>query len=166
MSKWRTRALCSLAGAFVIAGGASIISFNMSENDVVTLMQQPGMMGSTDGDLTAPGPALIHPRNNGSMARRVAHYARDLGAVPLEQIVRTMTSLPARVFGFEDRGEIRAGAFADIVIFDLARVADRASFEKPHELSEGFDWVIVNGQVARRDGEFTGARAGRVLKRN
>ena len=119
--------------------------------------------GATLGE--APGPALIHPRNNGSMARRVGHYARDLGVAPLEQMVRTMTSLPARVFGFEDRGEIRAGAFADIVVFDLARVADRATFDKPHELSDGFDWVIVNGQVARRDGTFTGARSGRVLKR-
>jgi N-acyl-D-aspartate/D-glutamate deacylase len=76
-----------------------------------------------------------------------------------------MTSLPARVFGFEDRGEIRVGAFADLVVFDLQRVQDRATYERPHELSEGFDWVIVNGQIARREGEFTGARAGRVLKK-
>jgi N-acyl-D-aspartate/D-glutamate deacylase len=120
-------------------------------------------MGSSDGDLTAPGPSRSHPRNNGSGARRISRYVRERGTVSLEHAVRTMTSLPARVFGFEDRGEIRAGAFADLVIFDLNRVQDRATYENPHLLSEGFDWVIVNGQVARREGEFTGVRAGRVL---
>ena len=80
--------------------------------------------------------------------------------------MRTATSLPARVFGFQDRGEIRAGAFADIVIFDPAKVVDRATYSDPHQLSEGFDWVLVNGQIARREGEFTGTRAGRVLRRN
>jgi N-acyl-D-aspartate/D-glutamate deacylase len=76
-----------------------------------------------------------------------------------------MTSLPARVFGFVDRGEIRPGAFADIVIFDPARVIDKATYAKPHELAEGVDWVIVTGQVERKEGEFTGARGGRVLRK-
>ena len=147
----------------VIAGNASIISFNMSEDDIATLMRQPWMMGSSDGDLTPPGLTRSHPRNNGSAARRISRYVRERGTVSLEHAVRTMTSLPARVFGFQDRGEIRAGAFADLVIFDVARVQDRATYENPHLLSEGFDWVIVNGQIARREGEFTGVRAGRVL---
>jgi N-acyl-D-amino-acid deacylase len=76
-----------------------------------------------------------------------------------------MTSLPAHVFGIDDRGEIRAGAFADVLVFDLAKVKDTATYQRPHEMSEGFDWVIVNGQIARREGEFTGVRAGRVLRR-
>ena len=100
------------------------------------------------------------------MARRISHYVRDAGAVSLEHAVRTMTSLPAHVFGFEDRGEIRAGAFADVVVFDLPRVHDRATYQTPHELAEGFDWVIVNGQIARKDGQFTGVRAGQVLKKS
>ena len=149
----------------VIAGGASIISFNMSEDDIETILRQPWTMGSSDGDLTAPSPTLIHPRNNGAMARRLSRYVRERGTVSLEQAVRAMTSLPAHVFGFADRGEIRAGAFADLVVFDLNKVQDRATYETPHVLAEGFDWVIVNGQIARRDGAFTGARAGRVLTR-
>jgi N-acyl-D-aspartate/D-glutamate deacylase len=149
----------------VIAGGASIISFNMSEDDIETLMRQPWMMGSTDGDLVAAGAGLIHPRNNGSMARRLSRYVRERSVLTLERAVQGMTGLPARVFGFADRGEIRAGAFADIVIFDLARVNDRATYEKPHEMADGFDWVIVNGRVARREGEFTGARGGVVLRK-
>jgi N-acyl-D-aspartate/D-glutamate deacylase len=128
-------------------------------------MRQPWTMGSSDGGLTAPSANQTHPRNNGAFARRIARYVRERHVVTLEQSVRAMTSLPAAVFGFTDRGEIRPGAFADLVVFDLAKVQDKATYQSPHEMSEGFDWVIVNGQVARREGEFTGQRAGRVLKR-
>lgn len=149
----------------VIAGGSSIISFNMNEDDIATIMRQPWTMGSSDGDLVAPSATQSHPRNNGAMARRISRYVRERQAVSLEHAVRSMTSLPARVFGFEDRGEIRAGAFADVLVFDLAKVQDKATYQSPHEMAEGFDWILVNGQVVRRDGEFTGVRAGRVLKR-
>ena len=71
-----------------------------------------------------------------------------------------MTSLPAHVFGFTGRGEIREGAFADILIFDPAKITDRATYQSPHQMAEGVDWVIVNGQIARREGEFTGVRGG------
>jgi len=149
----------------VIAGGASIVSFNMSEKDIVAMMQQPWTMGSSDGGISLPGPSLPHPRSNGAFARRLGVYVRERKVISLEQSVRTMTSLTARVFGFTDRGEIRPGAFADIVIFDPAKVVDKATYTKPYELAEGIDWVIVNGQVERREGEFTGTRAGRVLRR-
>jgi N-acyl-D-aspartate/D-glutamate deacylase len=75
-----------------------------------------------------------------------------------------MTSLPAQVFGFTDRGELRPGAFADIVIFDPAKVQDLATYDDPHQIAVGMDWVIVNGQVAKQDGEFKSARGGRVLR--
>jgi N-acyl-D-amino-acid deacylase len=150
----------------VLAGGASIVSFNMSEDDIATIMRQPWTMASSDGGLTTAGSGQPHPRNNGALARRIARYVRERGVISLEHAVRTATSLPARVFGFPDRGEIRSGAFADIVIFDPAKVVDRATYSDPHQLSEGFDWVLVNGQIARREGEFTGVRAGRVLRRN
>jgi N-acyl-D-aspartate/D-glutamate deacylase len=75
-----------------------------------------------------------------------------------------MTSLPAHVFGLDDRGDIRPGAFADLVVFDLKNVVDRATYADPFQLADGMDWVIVNGVVARQNGEFTGARSGRVLK--
>ena len=149
----------------VLAGGASIVSFNMSEDDIETIMRQSWTMGSSDGGLSLPSPNQTHPRSNGAMARRISRYVRERGTVTLEHAVRTMTSLPAKVFGFVDRGEIRPGAFADIVIFDLAKVQDKATYESPHQMAEGFDWVIVNGQISRREGEFTGARGGRVLKR-
>ena len=149
----------------VMTGGMSIISFNMDEDDIATIMRQPWTMGSSDGDLVAPSATQSHPRNNGAMARRISRYVRDRPTVSLEHAIRSMTSLPAHVFGIEDRGEIRPGAFADIVVFDLAKVQDKATYQSPHEMSEGFDWVIVNGQIARQEGTFTGVRAGKILKK-
>jgi N-acyl-D-amino-acid deacylase len=149
----------------VLAGGASIVSFNMSEADIEHLMRQPWTMASSDGGLSLPGPSRPHPRGNGAFARRLARYVRDRGVLTLESAVRGMTSLPAQIFGFADRGELRPGAFADIVIFDLAKVVEKATYQDPHQMAEGLDWVLVNGAVAKREGEYTGVRAGRVLRR-
>jgi N-acyl-D-amino-acid deacylase len=148
----------------VLAGGASIVSFNMSEDDIERIMRQPWTMGSSDGALTPPGAGQPHPRGNGAFARRVAMYVRDKHVLTLEDAVRAMTSLTAHVFSLRDRGEIRAGAFADVVIFDPSKVQDRATYSSPHELADGIDWVIVNGQVERKEGQFTGVRAGRVVR--
>ncbi len=149
----------------LLAGGASIVSFNMSDEDIDRIMQQPWTMASSDGGLSEPGEGQPHPRGNGAFARRLARFVRERGVIPLEHAIRTATSLPARVFGLADRGEIRAGAFADLAIFDLARVQDRATYPDPHQMSVGFDWVLVNGRVAVREAEFTSARAGLVLRR-
>ncbi len=153
------------AADIILAGGASIVSHNMSEDDVATIMRQPWTMASSDGGLTLPGAGRPHPRNNGAFARRLAHYVREKRVISLDEAVRTATSLPARVFGLTARGELREGAFADVIVFDLARVADRATFESPHEMATGMDWVLVNGRVVVKDGAFTGERAGKVLKR-
>ena len=153
------------AADIVIAGGASIVSFNMSEQDIELIMRQPWTMASSDGGLSLPGPSMPHPRNNGAFARRLGVYVRERGVLALDDAVRKMTSLPASVFGIEGRGEVREGAFADLVVFDPAKVTDRATYQNPHALAEGMDWVIVNGVVARKDGEFTGARGGKVLRK-
>jgi N-acyl-D-aspartate/D-glutamate deacylase len=89
---------------------------------------------------------------------------RERGAIDLPAAIRSMTTLPATVFGMKDRGQLRPGAFADVLIFDLAKVNDAATYEKPHQLAEGMTEIIVNGEVARRDGKFTAALAGRVLR--
>lgn len=149
----------------ILAGGASIVSFNMSEGDIETLMRQPWTMASSDGGLSLPGPSRPHPRGNGAFARRLQRYVRERGVLSLESAIRGMTSLPAQVFGFQDRGEIRPGAFADLVIFDPSRIIEKATYQDPHQMAEGIDWAIVNGQIAKREGEYTSSRAGRVLKR-
>ncbi len=145
-------------------GGAAVISFNMIERDIETLMRQPWTMTSTDGFLAAPGQGF-HPRGNGTYARKLSRYVIERKTVSLSQAIHSMTGLPASVFRMDDRGTIRPGAMADIVVFDLDRVTDRATYLEPYQLSEGMVYVMVNGELAIDGGEFTGAVAGRVLTR-
>jgi N-acyl-D-aspartate/D-glutamate deacylase len=145
-------------------GDASLVSFNMSEADIESIMRQPWNMTCTDGDLVRMGEGVPHPRAYGAFARKLKRYVRERNAIDIAAAVRSMTSLPATVYGLKDRGQLRAGAFADILIFDLAKINDAATYDKPHQLSEGFDDIIVNGELARRNGRFTSALAGRVLR--
>lgn len=146
-------------------GGVSIVSYNMHDDDVETLMVQPWTMTSSDGGLGPMGVGVPHPRSYGAFARKIAVYARDREVVGLEDAIRSMTSLPAMVFDMPDRGVVREGAIADLVIFDLEAVDDVATFTDPHHYSEGMVHVFVNGVAAIRDGAFTGERPGRVLRR-
>ena len=145
-------------------GDASLVSFNMSEGDIEGIMRQPWTMTCTDGDLVPMGEGVPHPRAYGAFARKLKKYVRERNAVDIAAAVRSMTTLPSTVFGLKDRGQLRAGAFADVLIFDLAKVNDAATYDKPHQLSEGFDDIIVNGELARRNGTFTTSLAGRVLR--
>jgi N-acyl-D-amino-acid deacylase len=149
----------------VRAGGASIVSFNMLDADVELLMRQPWTMTASDGELVPFGQGVPHPRAYGTFARKLGVYARDRGTVDLAAAVRSMTSLPATVFGLRDRGLLREGAVADLVVFDLARVRDPADFQRPHQLAEGMVHVIVDGQFAIDSGRFAPKLAGRVLRR-
>jgi N-acyl-D-amino-acid deacylase len=146
-------------------GNASIVSFNMSDQDIRHIMTRPYTMASSDGGLTMPGAGQPHPRNNGAFARRLALYVRDRGVIGLEFAIRTMTSLPATVFGLKNRGVIREGAIADVVVFDLAAIRDRATYTDPHQIAEGMSWVLVNGVPVIANGKFTEALPGRVLSR-
>lgn len=143
----------------------SIVSFNMSEDDIADLMRQPYTMTSSDGGLVEMGEGKPHPRNYGSFARKLARYVRERGTVTLEHAVRSMTSLPAAVFGLTGRGCIRVGSVADIVVFDPARVMERSTYTDPHHLAEGMAYVLVNGQVVIDAGSFTAALPGKVLRR-
>jgi N-acyl-D-amino-acid deacylase len=145
-------------------GDASLVSFNMSEGDIERIMRQPWTMTCTDGDLVRMGQGVPHPRAYGAFARKLKRYVHERGAMDIAAAIRSMTTLPAAVFGLKDRGQLRAGAFADVLIFDPSKVNDAATYDKPHQLSEGFNDIIVNGELARRDGRFTTALAGRVLR--
>ena len=145
-------------------GDASLVSFNMSEEDIEQIMRQPWTMTCTDGDLVEMGVGKPHPRAYGAFARKLKRYVRERSTIDIATAIRTMTSLPATVFGLKDRGQIRAGAFADLLIFDLAQVNDAATYQDPHRFAEGFTDILVNGQWARRDAAFTPALPGRVLR--
>ena len=153
------------AAGLLRRGSVGIISYNMLEDDVRTLMVQPWNMTSSDGGLAPWGEGVPHPRSYGAFPRKIRYYVVEEGVVDLAAAVRSMTSLPAQIFRIPDRGTIRAGAYADIVVFDLARVNDPATFTEPHQLAEGMVEVYVNGEAALSRGEFTGRRPGRILRR-
>src|SRR5688572_28106251 len=145
-------------------GDASLVSFNMSEGDIEGIMKQPWTMTCTDGDLVRMGEGVPHPRAYGAFARKLKKYVVERGTLDVADAVRSMTTLPAAVFGLKDRGQLRAGAYADVLIFDLEKVNDPATYDRPHQLAEGMDDIIVNGEVARRGGRFTTALSGKVLR--
>lgn len=146
-------------------GGPGIISFNMHEDDIRTLMRQPWTMTASDGSLPRMGVGFPHPRAYGTFPRKLRRYALDGDAVDLAAAIRSMTSLPATVFRMKDRGILRAGAIADITVFDPARITDSATFQDPHQLSEGVVHVLIGGRFAVRDGRLTQDRLGEVLNR-
>lgn len=142
-----------------------IVSFNMDEQDIVTLMRQPWTMTASDGDLTPMDEGVPHPRGYGTFPRKLRRYVVEEGVVDLAAGVRSMTTLPAAVFRMQGRGELRPGAVADVVVFDLDRVRDRATYDRPHQLSEGMVHVLVGGDFAIEDGRFTSRKLGTVLSR-
>jgi N-acyl-D-amino-acid deacylase len=145
-------------------GGARLRGFSMAELDVEAYAAQPWVATSTDGDITLPedGPTA-HARFYGSFPRKIRRYALERGIISLEDAVRSMTSLAAQILGLRDRGLVREGHAADLVVFDPERLNDRATFAEPHRHSEGVEVVLVNGVPVLRDGRVTGALAGRVL---
>jgi N-acyl-D-amino-acid deacylase len=134
----------------------------LDEDDVRRILMFPHTMIGSDG---LPHDQHPHPRLWGAFPRVLGHYARDLGLLTLEDAVRRMTSLPAACLGLADRGTLRAGACADLVVFDPATVIDRATFEQPSVPADGIVLTCVNGDIVWRDGAVTGARPGRVLRR-
>lgn len=149
-------------------GGCSAIYHAINEEDLVRIMKHPATMVASDAAPGVPtfGRNVPHPRAYGTFARVLGLYVREKQVLTLEEAVRKMSGFPARRMGIMDRGLIRPGMKADLVVFDAATVKDMATFEKPHQYAVGVSTVLVNGQLALADGRMTGARAGRVLKRN
>jgi N-acyl-D-amino-acid deacylase len=146
-------------------GGASAIYHALDEGDVERIMAHPMTMVASDGRLTEPGEGHPHPRWYGTFPRVLGVYVRERGVLDLEDAIRKMTWLPAERLGLTDRGRVRVGAHADLVLFDPATVADRSTFEDPHQYPEGIEWVLVNGEVAVENGRYLDRRPGRVLRR-
>ncbi len=147
-------------------GGAGIVSFNMHDEDIERLMQQSWTMTASDGALSRAGQGVPHPRGSGAFSRKLRKYVVEDHVIDLPAAVRSMTTLPATVYRVPDRGWLTPGAHADVVVFDLSLVRDRATFEEPHQLAEGMVHVLVNGKFAIRDGAFTDVFAGQVLHRS
>jgi N-acyl-D-amino-acid deacylase len=146
------------------AGGAQMVYHSMDERDVQQIMREPFTMIASDAGVRRAGEGVPHPRGTGNNARVLGRYVRELRIVSLEDAVRKMTSLPAQTFRLSDRGLLREGLAADIVVFDPATVADRATFEQPHQYPVGISHVFVNGVAVVSEGQATAARPGRALR--
>lgn len=152
------------ARQMMMNGGATMVYHFMSESDVETVMKHPMVGIASDAGVNVFGSGVPHPRGYGNTARVLGHYVRERKVISLEEAVRKMSSLPARQFGFVQRGEIREGWAADLVIFDPATVGDTATFDAPHAYPAGMTHVLVNGHVVVRAGAATEARGGQVLR--
>jgi N-acyl-D-amino-acid deacylase len=146
------------------AYGASMVYHYMSLEDVATILHYPNAIVASDGGVVEFGRGHPHPRSYGTNARVLAEFVRDSKLLTLEEAIRRMTSLPAVTFGFLDRGILRPGFVADLVLFDPARVQDLATFNDPHQYTEGFDYVFVNGEPVVADGKLTDARPGEFVR--
>jgi len=142
------------------------VYFLMSEDNVKLNLAQPWIKFGTDAGGVDPDSArgLTHPRAYGTFPKILGHYVRDEKVMPLEDAVRKATSAVATRLSISDRGLLREGFFADITVFDPAKIIDHSTFEQPHALSEGVRYVFVNGTLVVRDGRHTGAKPGRVLR--
>lgn len=147
----------------IMKGGAGMVFHGMSEADVKYIMQYPFNMPASDASIREFGKGAPHPRGYGTNARILGKYVREEKIISLEEAVRRMTSLPAQKFHFQNRGLLLAGYAADIAIFDADKVTDLSTFERPHQYSAGFKYILVNGKLTMENTVHTGARNGQVL---
>ena len=145
------------------AGGARMRGFSLAELDLDHIMQQEFTATCTDGGIATPGQGLPHARFYGTMARKIRYFTLDRNVITLPFAIRSMSGLPAQILGLRDRGLIRTGYWADLVIFDPATIADKATFTEPHQYPTGIPTVFVNGVAVVDDGKFTNATPGKVL---
>ncbi len=147
-------------------GGAQMVFFDMSEDDVEIIMKNPQVMFGSDSSVREENPAVLpHPRGMGTFPRILGFYAREKSLFNLEEAVRRMTSLPAKTFGLNDRGLIRENNWADLVIFDRNRILDTATFEKPFSFPVGVEYVIVNGSIVLDHHQFSKSLPGIAIRR-
>ncbi|MBZ5621571.1 MAG: D-aminoacylase [Acidobacteriia bacterium] len=144
-------------------GGCSAIYHAIQEDDVLRIMRSPYTMIASDGEIPVFGQASPHPRSYGTFARVLGVYVREKHVLTLEDAVRRMSGYPAERLKLWDRGLVRPGMKADVVVFDPARIADRAQYDKPHQYSVGVRDVVVNGKLVLHNDAVTSERPGRVL---
>jgi len=165
---WNKDAIDALCDFLIQDPSTGVAVFGMSQPDVTLALQQPWVSIDNDSEGTSPdgilGQAHPHPRAYGTFPRILSKYVREEKALSLEDAIRKFSALPAQRMRLTDRGVLKAGTWADVVIFDPATVHDRATFDNPNQLSEGMEYVIVNGVPVIDQGKMTGALPGKVLR--
>ncbi len=147
-----------------LKGGFSAIYHAMDEQDVIRIMTHPIAMIETDGDPVSYGEGFPHPRSYGAFPRVLARYVRELGVLTLEEAIKKMTSMPADQYNQRERGRIKEGAFADLVVFDPDTIQDEATYVDPHRYPTGIHHVMINGRFVIKSGALTGERPGVWIK--
>lgn len=146
-------------------GGAQVVNFGMSEEDVRLIMRQPFVATASDGASMLPSSDTVpHPRSYGCFPRKIGRYAIEDKILTLEQAIRSASGLPADILRLPERGYLKAGYYADLVVFDPKTFRDAATFDKPHQYATGVRYLFVNGQLAIDDGKFTDVMAGKALR--
>ena len=153
----------ALEGDKNIRGGGRLRGFSMSEVDVETYAAQQWVMTASDGGLALPEDGFVHARFYGTFPRKIKKYAMEKSVLSVEDAIRSMTSMPALVLGLKDRGVIREGNIADLVIMDLEQIRDTATFFDPHQYPEGIEYVLVSGKFVVDGGEPTGSLPGKII---
>ncbi len=146
-------------------GGAGVVSFSMSPEDVRHIMNIPWVATASDGRAYLPGSDKPHPRSYGTFPRKISFFAQQEKVISVGQAIRSATGLPADILGLKDRGYLQPGMVADLVVYDPATIQDKATFDDPHQYSEGIEYVFVNGELAVYRGKPTGALHGQALKK-
>ncbi len=150
----------------LLNGGSGVISFNMNESDVLHFMRKDYVMTSSDGHVHQLGEGMPHPRNFGAFPRKIRKYVFEDQVITMEHAIRAATSLPAKMLGLPDRGMIKKGFAADLVVFDPQTISDKSTFTDPHHYSEGILYLFVNGEPVIEQGEYDGILAGKPLRMN
>lgn len=146
-------------------GGAAIVNFGMSEEDVRVYMKQTWVATASDGSTQLPGATVPHPRSYGTFPQKIGHYAIEEKLVSLQHAIRSATGLPADILELKDRGYLKPGYIADVLVFDPETFRDTATYDKPHQYATGAKWVFVNGHAAIAAGKFQdGALGGQVIR--
>ena len=148
----------------VLDGSPGIVSFNMNDKDVERFMQNDFVMTGSDGSIVIPGESFPHPRSYGSFPRKVRKFVIEEKVISMEQFIRSATSMPAAMIGLTDRGTLKTGMVAEIVVFDPETIRDNATFADPHQYSTGIDHLLVNGIQVIENGQYNGKLAGKPLK--
>lgn len=147
-------------------GGAAMVNFGMSDEDVRLISARVFVATASDGSARVPGNDKPHPRSYGTFTRKIGEFAHRRGWLSVEQAVRSCSGLPADILGLTDRGYVKTGLVADLVVFDLENLRDQATYEEPHQYSTGFKRVFVAGQAAVMDDEATRILAGQPIRRS
>jgi N-acyl-D-aspartate/D-glutamate deacylase len=164
LSQTEDRTTLDLVVEITKNGGAQIVHFGMSDNDVRLFMMEPWVATASDGASMLPGNSVPHPRSYGTFPRKIGRFAIEDKLVTVEQAIRSASGLPADILKLPERGYLKAGYFADIVVFDPKTFRDKATFDRPHQYSTGVKYLFVNGRFAIDNGKQSDSLPGRVLR--